>query len=132
MTKVCCWEILSFSIHHIKWLNSTVNTLATSYIHNKPLKVVDQHSHLGVTLHKSISLNHHIHIITNKATTELSFIKCILSKYSSDCMGQINFIIIIIYNICATVIWDHINNSWLKKYISQWKSIAIMQSSRMG
>ena len=54
------------------------------YINDTPLKVVDQHTYLGVTLHKSMSWSHHIHIITNKATRTLNFIKRTLSKCSTD------------------------------------------------
>ena len=49
-----------------------------------PLTAVDQHIYLGVTLHKTKSWSHHIHTITNKASRTLNFIKCTLSKCSSD------------------------------------------------
>ena len=50
------------------------------FIYDRHLKVVDEHPYLGVVLHKSMSWNHHIQVITQKASKMLNFVKRTLYK----------------------------------------------------
>ena len=53
-------------------------------INHYPLDTKDQHSYLGVTIHKSMSWASHINTLVHKATRTLNFIKQNLHKCSKE------------------------------------------------
>ena len=53
-------------------------------IDGKVISNTDQHSYLGITLHKSMQWSHHIDIVCNKASKALNFIRRNLSKCSTE------------------------------------------------
>ena len=72
--------------------------LDTTYIlNNCTLNVPDQHTYLGVIIHKSLSWSPHISSIVTKASRTLNFIKRNLRKWSSQVkeseqeFGQMNW-----------------------------------------
>lgn len=85
---------------------SNTPLLTQYYINDKSLTAVDQHTYLGVTLHKTMSWSHHIHTITNKASRTLNFIKRTLSKCSSDVKTTAYFTLVRPTLEYAATVWD--------------------------
>ena len=66
-----------------------LSLMLANVLNNCTLNVSDQHTYLGVIIHKSLSWSPHISDIVTKASRTLNFIKkCNLSKCSSQLQGK--------------------------------------------
>lgn len=105
-TKIWQMKLNSDKCVVLHCTRSNTPLLTQYYINDKPLTAVDQHTYLGVTLHKTMSWSHHIHTITNKASRTLNFTKRTLSNCSSDVKTTAYLTLVRPTLEYAATIWD--------------------------
>ena len=75
-------------------------------IDGKVISSTDQHTYLGITLHKTMQWSHHIDIVCNKASKALNFIKRNLSKCSAEVKSTAYLTLVRPIMEYAAYVWD--------------------------
>ena len=66
----------------------------------------DQHTYLGITLHRTMQWSHHIDIVCNKASKALNFIRRNLSKCSTEVKSTAYLTLVRPIMEHAACVWD--------------------------
>ena len=75
-------------------------------IDGKVISSTDQHTYLGITLHKTMQWSHHIDIVCNKASKALNFIRRNLSKCSTEVKSTAYLTLVRPIMEYAACVWD--------------------------
>ena len=75
-------------------------------MNGKSLPTHEQHQHLGLAIHQSLSWSDHIHNITSKASRSLNFIRRNLSNCSKEVKKSAYLTLIRPYLEYAACVWD--------------------------
>ena len=75
-------------------------------IDGKVISSTDQHTYLGITLHKTMQWSHHIDIVCDKASKALNFIRRNLSKCSTEVKSTAYLTLVRPIMEYAAYVWD--------------------------